>query len=796
MRKDLQPDYAAMPLGRIIVAAAFGCFFAGQAMAQDAASASPPAEAAQGDGGIEEIIVTANKRSENMQKVPIAITAVTAERLEKVGITTTQDLTQVVSGLAITTGPEGTRSRLRGVGTSSAGAGTENSVATYVDNVYILNMSGALVQLNNIAQVDVLKGPQGTLFGRNSTGGVISIRTRDPKQDLGGDFTVRYGNYDTLLAQGYLTGGLTENLAADIAGFMSIQGDGWGKNIFTGNDVQKQDQYAVRSKWLYKPGDRDQFRLIGDFSHTKGPGVSAQGLLLGKAVNYGPGNTTAIERALRFGPGGAPTADAQVFQAAIDAWVASGGAGGLAPFAVVGEPYVRRGGFYDIDTFHDPEYRFNTGGVSLQWDHEFDNLRFTSITAYRRSAQRLLFDNIPTPADRANAFWKLKGKQFSQELQLGSVAGSTVQWVAGLYYLYGTSAYPVFTIKGSSLGALESLTFHANQTTRSGAAFGQATVPLWTGAHLTGGLRYTIEERGITGDTVLQLLPAFGGANIVTGVTDDDTTFKKLTWRVALDQQVTPDTLLYASYNRGFKSGQYNAVPPSTVNVEPEVLDAFEVGLKTDLLDKHLRLNIAGFYYDYKNLQVTVFHTVSAVLENGAGAEVYGVDLDLTARLGPNLTLNGGATLMHSEFTSYDGAAFLVPQPISGGGTIQDPAVLHPNGAKGNELPFAPNFTFNLGANYTLPIGDGEADFNLNYSYTGRMWAGPDNILKQPSYGLLDGSLTYKFPGNHFELGVWARNITKEKYFVSLTAAANPGGWEVGTPGAPRTYGVMAGYKF
>src|SRR3546814_685752 len=202
----------------------------------------------------------------------------------------------------------------------------------------------------------------------------------------------------------------------------------------------------------------------------------------------------------------------------------------------------------------------------------------------------------------------------------------------------------------SDLAPLQSLGFRSKVTTESGAAFGQATVPLWTGANITGGLRYTIERRGVKGFTQLTFLPVAGGGSLQTGLTDAHTTFKKLTWRIALDQQLAPGILAYASYNRGFKSGLYNSIPPSADVIQPEVLDAYEAGLKTDLLDRRVRLNVAGFYYDYKNLQVTVFTPTSAVLQNGAKARIYGADVDLNAKVGDHFTLTAGGTLMKSEF--------------------------------------------------------------------------------------------------------------------------------------------------
>ena len=768
---------------------AIGALMAASAHAQEARAQEIPAERASGPSGgtsgqganqIEEIVVTANKRAENLQDVPIAISAVTSARLEAVGITNTADIASVVPSLTIVTGIGGTQAHLRGIGTSAVGPAIENSVATYVDNVYIFSVSGALVQLNNIAQVEVIKGPQGTLFGRNSTGGVVNVRTRDPSHDPSGKFTLGYGNYDTFTGKAYLTAGLTEDLAADIAGFISLQGEGWGKNLFNGRDVEKQDQYAVRSKWLYEPGDRDKFRLIADYSELNGSQFTNTHVIDGSVVNYGPGNTLAGNR-----PDLAP--------------YVGFAAGQLPPFVQVGDPYTFTGGFYDVDTARQPRYLFRQGGVSLQWDHEFDSVKLTSITAHRETHSETNFTSIPVPADRVGASFTRKERQFSQELQLTSLPSSDIQWVVGLYYLNARAGFQPLIISGNALAPLEYLEFGTKATVESGAAFGQATLPLWTGGHLTGGLRYTIEERGFSGYSAAKFLPVvpppfpafLAGVLNVTRPPLDQTNFRKLTWRLALDQELAPDITGYASYNRGFKSGVYNSRPGEPV-AEPEVLDAYEVGLKMEFLDHSVRLNVSGFYYDYKNIQVTVFSQFTSLLENGAAARLYGLDLDLTARIGPYLTLNGGLGLVDSAFKSYPAAGFFTPVPGSGGGGT----VKTIGSAKGNSLPYASDVTFNVGANYSVPLGGGTADVNLNYSYASKFYSGPDNILTEPSRGLLDASVNYTLPGDGLIIGLWARNITKEKYHTFLVAGGNPGGYQDGSVGAPRTYGVRFGYEF
>ena len=725
------------------------------------------------------IIVTANRREERLQDVPIAINVVTSDTLESAGIQSTADIAQVVPGLVYQTSQSGVQAHLRGVGTTALPAGIENSIATYIDGVYILSMSGALLQLSNIAQVDVLKGPQGTLFGRNATGGVVNVRTRDPEYTTGGSIEVGYANYDTFTANAYITTGLSDTLAVDLAGFMSLQGNGWGTNLYTGEDVYQSDSYAARGKLLFEPGDRDQFRLSGDYSRQEGNAFSSYRLVDGSVSQYGPGDTVAAARPSLVNNGDVGVLPGQV-----------------APFAVVGDPYSFNGDPYDTNTFTQPDGTVEAWGASLQWDHEFDSVRIQSITAYRELTNEQLWGATPVPAFRTQATFVQNDSQFSQEFQLASLPSSRIQWVLGLYYLDGGSDYDPFFINGTAIAPVEQLLFNSFTSTESGAAFGQATIPLGDSTNVTLGGRYTVEERGIEGQTFVTLLPGFGPPTpILSGEIDASETFKKFTWRLSLDHRFTPEVLAYASWNRGFKSGIYNSVPPGGLTgeaVNPEVLDAYEVGLKTEWLDRALSLNLAGYYYDYSDLQVTVFTPVAALIESGPKAEIYGFDLEWMFRPNRMVSITGGLNWSHSEFTEYPAAQFLVPQTAEQGGGN---AVVV-GSAVGNELPYAPEWTANLGFNLELPLPTGYADLALNYHFNDGWFSGPDNILRQPSYHLVNASLGWQMGDEGPKLSVWAKNILKQEYYNFLSAGNNPGGYNQGIRGAPRTYGVTLGYDF
>jgi iron complex outermembrane receptor protein len=702
---------------------------AGPARADD--SAAVP-EAAPSASGLEEVVVTAQRRRENLQDVPIAVSAFPAEQLEAAGVTSVQDLDILTPGLEY--GQQGGygQPHLRGVGTIANGPGVENPIALYVDGVYYGSMSGSVLTLNNIASVEIDKGPQGTLFGRNATGGLIQITTKDPTQDIQGMASAGYGDYSTTTADFYLTGGIAPNLAADIAVDFSDQGEGYGKNYFTDQAVNKTQDLAVRSKWLYTPVAGSEFKLIFDYEQT----------------DYSPVYLPA--------PGTTPLG---------------------------GPAYT--GPTQGVDGYYQPYGMIHQGGVSLRYTQDLDFAQFISTTAFRQTAMDISFDGslVPNFAYALNIEIIETHRQWTQEFQLVSPVDSKLKWATGIFLYTNDSQYNPISVTGGLVAPYTLANTYSDQKSFSAAGYAQASYEVLPALDLTAGLRYTYERRNFHDASTLAL-PGTGEFGI--GQDEEREIFQKPTWRLALDYRFTPDLMGYVSYNRGFKSGGFNDDLEPTTRYAPEVLDAYEIGLKSDILDRKVRIDLAGFYYDYKNIQAVRYPNGLEDIYNGAAAEIYGLDLDAKAALAENLTVTAGLEILHDAYTSFPTADYSIEVP--GGGTE-----FQTFDATGNRLSLAPDWTFNLAANYVVPTEMGDYTFNLSYAYNDGWYAEPDNRLHQGPYSLLNAQAEWDSPDTNYSIRLWCKNMTDEAYLTALDSQAN-GDYAIYAP--PRTFGVTGTYRF
>jgi iron complex outermembrane receptor protein len=663
--------------------------------------------------------------------VPLTVSAISATQLSSINATTLQDVALLVSGFQGPGSSDRTEPHLRGIGTQYSSPGNESAVAFYIDDIYITDLNNALLQLNDVDQVEVLKGPQGTLFGRNTTGGLISVTTRTPSDKFEAEAQAGYANFDTVSGSAYVAGPISDHVAANLSFIDSHQGDGWGTNIADGAPAYKTDRdLAARSKWLFDFSDDTKLTLIGDYAEHRGNDGQAQRQIAG---------TTSL----------------------------------------VGTPGIATG--WNIDSDVNGYTNAQTRGLSARIDHDFSFAKFSSITGYRNNAQDYAdLDGDLTPLPLVVVSQTLTTSTYSEELKLASESNGPFIWTTGFYYYYAKDDSAVNS-SGIALPVLDAFA-DGHQTTKSGAIYAQGTYALTPSTHLTLGGRYTKEDRDLEqGSSVTVPGPiVIPSPNSAASQSNDP-----ITWRAVLDNHLTSDVMGYVSVSRGFKSGGFNLLTPGSPAFEPETLTTYEIGLKSEL-DRRVRLNLAAFYNDYSNIQVSKYGVASVELVNGAAAKTYGLDADLEYQLTQHFTISSGLEALHATFTRFEDAA--ISTPLSSGGYSQIQGSVD-----GNHLPFAPDFSGTVLATYSIPTPSGEFRLAANYAYDSETFYEPDNRLSQAGYGLVGASLLWIDPSKHFTLQGWGKNLGNKQ--VAAAEGTNTLNTVIAL-NAPRTYGITIGYKY
>lgn len=707
-----------------------------------AAGVVQPAGNEDAQVGIEDIVVTAQRRSENLQDVPLSVVAITSERVEAAGVRSLEDLGVMTPGLNVTRQDASVNYFIRGVGTPADQAGQEKAVAVFIDGVYQATVSSAALSLSNIDRVEVLKGPQGTLFGRNATGGAINVITRTPSRTPTANFSIGYGNKETVDASFYLSGGLGSIGAIDLAGNYHNQNEGFGVNLFNGREVNKDRSFALRSKLLLDLAPETQVTLTGFHYGSSGS--------YGTAFRGYPGTILANGQPASAFPGG----------------------------------------FWDVDSDVQPIFDSKETGGDLHIEQGLGNVKLLSISSYTRAV--VTSDNDADLINLPIAGIKFRGPSdtYTQELQLSSDSDGPLTWVLGGFFLYQKAGWDPQQIIGSAVGIGPdpdaTFTVTDTQKTTSYAAYGQASLDLTERTRLTLGGRYTIDKRELQANPQISIT-TIGVIPLPT--VSDSATFKRPTWRVALDHELAPDIMAYLSYNRGFLSGVYNLSAPYDPVVRPEILDAYEAGVKSTLFDRRLRLNAAGFYYDYDNIQVRQIVGTTTRIVNAASARLYGVDVDFEAAIANSLTIQGGFEWLHARYGTFNNAPFSFPNPNPPYGNS-----VTPQPATGNEMIRAPKFTANVSANYETPVSaQAKLLANLSYGYNdGFVWDS-DNRLRQGPVHMINSRLGLELEGG-MSLAIWGRNLLQEKSYSWVTSGNPFGDLAAAAPG--RTYGATIGYKF
>jgi iron complex outermembrane recepter protein len=706
-------------------------------MARGAPAADTAADTST-TGELQEVIVTAQKRAENLQDVPVTVSAITAAQLTQSLTANNVDLNMIVPGLDIETQGSYTLPAIRGVTTTLTNLGDEPNVSTYIDGVYYPVSFGQFMNFNDVDRIEVLKGPQGTLFGRNATGGAISIITKDPSATPTGSFSAGYGRFGEVDLNAYAAGPLSDTLRVDVAAF-SEKDHGWVQNLYLHNDADASQSYGLRSKLLFQPNDMSRYTLSVDYSMVNNP-----------PDNFNIGGDSALK---------------------------------LAPGVVIAsQPWTTASTF----NITNPIYQW---GVSLTADLTFSGFDLISITAGRRAHADGHFDIDNTSAPLVELYYGPKNVSGSEDLRLQSNdPHSNLTWVVGVNAYLATDTYDPFDVifdgaPTSQFGTVK---------TRALALYGQATEKLTDKLGLTLGARLSSEHKSAEFSE--------NAAGNVPGPPQVPDTTTSHTWgdfspKLTLDYQLVPATKGYVTVSKGFKSGTYNVGSFQTTPINPETLWDYEIGLKSDLTE-HLRANVAAYYYDYRNIQVQAF-LGSAVIANDTNAgraKMKGMDADLTATYGSVLTqsdtLNviGGIALLDAYYSDYPGASLVTELP-TGGDAISSAD------ATGRQLIDAPRATLNLGVNYSWPIPVGRLSLAPTAYYNSGYYLDSVNTPRfhQGSFTRLNASFGWESPDQHYNASLWGKNLTNVKQLGGVLAS---GLGAVANAYAPATFGVSVGYRF
>ncbi|PJI88755.1 TonB-dependent receptor [Sphingomonas koreensis] len=728
--------------------AAFGALAAMPALAQEAPAASAEEAAPVAEG---EIVVTARRREESLIDVPISMSVVSGDSLVKSGaadITALQDKTPNLT-LQIARGSNSTLIAFsRGVGQQDPLWGFEPGVALYIDDVYVARPQGAVLDIFDVERVEVLRGPQGTLYGRNTIGGAVKYVTRRLGHDYKASARVSYGSYNQvdLVGQVVVPVGDTLSLGAAVAQYWR---DGFGTNLTTGAEHYNKDVFAARLSAEFTPSDTIFIRVAGDRVLDRSNPRHGTRLL--------PNGTDPI-------------------------------------YAPTGDVYDTRAGIGDRN-------RVETRGLSVTGEVNLsDALTFKTITSWRDGSTDTVidFDNTILPTLDVPA--EYSDRQFTQELQL-LYEGDRIQGVFGVYYLNGRASGAFDTV----LGALNTTTLTAGEVfTKSYAAFGDFSFDVTDQFKISAGLRYTRDEK--TGTVFRRNYtgirsPRFGNAAAVPGLIRSDYTnsrdFEKLTPRVSLSYEPRQDLNFYASYGKGFKSGGFDMrgdaiLTPTTVNgYKPETIDSYELGMKGAFLDRTLFVNIAGFYSNYKDQQVTIQvpalpSGIASFVDNAGKGEIYGFEFE--ARVVPSRNLSASLVLGYTHADYKEFFTFI------GGGTT--PVDVSDQRAFQN----TPEWTANASVTWSEDLAGGTIAFTPSVSLRSdtQMFELATPALDQDGYALVDASLNWTSAGGRYRIGVAARNLTDARYRVGgyNFPGALFGNSIIGYYGPPRTFTGTFEVKF
>jgi iron complex outermembrane receptor protein len=701
---------------------------------------------------LEEVIVTSQRRTTDVQTTAAAVSAFSSEDLKLRSAYSVDDLNNLSPSVLVSSFQGEAQIYIRGIGYSSIVGGSDSSTAFHSDGVYISRPAGALPAFMDVERVEVLRGPQGTLYGRNATGGSVNVLTKGPGDHLEYEGELTVGNYDRFRLFGAISGPLTDNIGIRLA----VQRE--KRSGYTTLIRPLSDPAGIGSV-RDKAEDKDEWiaRITVDAT------LSDSLKFILKADHY-----QADDAAVTWTYFDDGTLTNPIYQA-------------LVPTSIRARPYSRTYGS-DLQPFNKPR----VSGVSGKFEWNLNSVTLTSLTAYRQTRPHNRDDLDLSPVFGVDQVREEDQDQFSQEFQVTSVTPGRLQWILGAYFFneHNFIRNEYFLPFTDALFALPDdpacclLQLNGRTSTRAYALFGESTLSLTDRAQLVLGGRYSREKRGGDNLVVFKNAPVNVFDNVAAF---PETSFSAFTPKAGLNFALSEAAFLYASASRGFKSGGFNPGSYQNTAFNPEKIWAYEAGAKLTLLDRTVRLNTAAFYYDYTDLQVQDTENNNVIIRNAAAARVAGIELESSWLPSRAFRIDTNATWLDAKFT--DGA---LPDP-------KYPA-LGVQSLSGKSLPRAPRFKAGVGAQYAAGLGThGSLTFRADYTWQDKIYFSAFNIpiLREKAYGWTKARILYTGPSDNWTVAAFVDNATNE------TVATNKifngdiiGSTVVGSLAPPRTFGL------
>jgi iron complex outermembrane receptor protein len=705
--------------------AAAGLQIAAPANAQTTQS---DAKAQDASGNIlEDIVVTAERRESRLIDVPASLSAFGEQELQSANISSARDLTRITPGLFFSQSSYVSQPTVRGIGSRGSSPGDESNVAVYIDGVYQPDAYAINIDFANVERVEVLKGPQGTLFGRNATGGAINIITAQPSFQPQIKASATYGRFDYREVSARVTGPVTQTIAASIAG-NAYREDAYIDDIARGGKIGGRKNVSLRGAILFEPADGLSFMLRGTFSNRRNGTDAATSAYLGNA------------RARTNVPG--------------------------TPIAGPFESAITEGYFHVLQNEGDFRANYDAGPVT-----------FTYLGSYIFNRLNIALDNDFSAPRFAQTNGRFQTNATIHDLQVTSNGDGRFKWIIGGNYFYSKSGVPRISQfattfdalngianTGSAITGTSTTAYETWQRASAMAVYAEGTLEPVDHLFLTGGVRYTDENRSYT---VQRYSPTPGSAS-------SRRSWNNASPHASIRYEFSPNANIYASYSEGFKSGIYNTLSsttPAPAPADPETATAYEVGAKV-ILSPSLRVSAAAFSYDYSNLQIQASTSGTQIaLINAANAKIQGGEFDIQWRPVNALTFRVGASFLpKSKFTSFPGASVQIPNTTT---TPANGNVSAIRDVTGNRLIRSPKRTANLGAQWTTPLAGGEFQVGADlYLSTGYYWE-VLNVIRQPGYALLTANATWRSADDCYRITLAGDNVTDATVASSVLPSNN-----------------------